>query len=116
MNHAKAILARHGICSELISDNGPSYIPEKFQRFAKDWDFIHITGSPYYPQCHGLANKFVHIAKQILTKVYEDSQDFYFGLLSYRNTPMESAALPAQMPMSRRLKSVTHAKESLLMS
>ncbi len=33
----KAIFARHGVASEVFTDNGPQFANEKFRHFAKEW-------------------------------------------------------------------------------
>ena len=66
----------------------------------------HITVNPYHPQANGLAEKFVQIVKRLLTKAKEAKSDPYLSLLEYRNTIIDSIATPAQLLMSRRLKSV----------
>ena len=45
---AKPIFATHGVPAVLISDNGPNFASREFGRFAKEWDFRHITTSPHY--------------------------------------------------------------------
>ena len=51
ITYTKSIFARHGIPSEVISDNGPQYSLRDFSLFAKQWEFKHTTVSPLYPQC-----------------------------------------------------------------
>ncbi|XP_041351039.1 uncharacterized protein LOC121369990 [Gigantopelta aegis] len=43
INKIKRILARHGKCQKLVSDNCPQYSSSEFNSFAKEWDFNHIT-------------------------------------------------------------------------
>ncbi|KAI4890020.1 hypothetical protein NFI96_028668, partial [Prochilodus magdalenae] len=52
-------------------------------------------------------------AKRILTKAKEDGKDPYLALLEYRNTPVDGLKSPAQILMSRRLRSIlpTTAKQ-----
>ena len=100
--HCKSIFARHGIPSCVKSDNGPCYASEEFRKFAQDYGFKHITSSPRYPQSNGLAERTVQTIKNILKK----SDDPYLGVLEYRNSPIaDTMASPAQMLMSRRLRS-----------
>ena len=106
INKLKAIFARHGIPEKLVSDNGPQFSAQEFARFANEWDFSHITSSPNYPQSNGLVEKSVHIAKQLLKKSKSDNRDPYLGLLELRNTPLHNLAAPAQLLMSRSLRSV----------
>ena len=69
---------------------------------AKEWGFQHVTSSPHYPQSNGLAGKYVQICKNVLLKAERDGRD----LLEYRNTPLDGTASPAQLLMSRRLRSI----------
>lgn len=105
----KSTMARHGVASTIISDNGPSYSSAEFQRFAETWGFTHITTSPHYPQSNGLSEKYVQIAKRILDKAKADNNDPYLSLLEYRNTPVDNLKSPAQLLMSRRLRSILPA-------
>ena len=102
----KSIFARHGIPAEVVSDNGPQYTSKEFTKFATDWDFKHNTSSPRYPQSNGLAEKYVQITKRLIEKARKDGRDPFLSLLEYRNTPIDKEASPAQLLMSRRLRSV----------
>ena len=42
----KDTFARHGIPTELVSDNGSQYKSHQFKKFSKEWDFQHETSSP----------------------------------------------------------------------
>jgi len=89
-----------------ISDNGPQCKCKEFEGFASTWGFTHITSSPHYPQSNGLAEKSVHIAKCLMEKAKADHRDPYLSLLEYRNTPVDNFRSPAQLLMSRRLRSI----------
>lgn len=102
----KAAFARHGIPETVVSDNGPQYKCKEFETFAKTWEFTHITTSPHYPQSNGLAEKSVQIAKSLLKKASADHKDAYLSLLEFRNTPVDNFRSPAQLLMSRRLRSI----------
>ena len=66
----------------------------------------HTTVSPLYSQANGLVKKEVQIVKNLLTKAKKDRRDPYLGLLEYRNTPIDDVGSPAQLLMSRRLRSI----------
>uniref|UniRef100_A0A3Q3K1Q2 Integrase catalytic domain-containing protein n=1 Tax=Monopterus albus TaxID=43700 RepID=A0A3Q3K1Q2_MONAL len=110
----KAAFARHGIPKKVVRDNGTCYSSHKFRQFAEQWDFQHTTSSPHYPQSNGLAEKTVQAAKRILTKAREDRKDPYLSLLEYRNTPVDGLKSPAQILMSRRLRSILPTTTSQL--
>ena len=100
------MFACHGIPTTVKSDNGPQFAAAEYKEFSKSWGFKHITVSPYHPQANGLAEKSVHIIKQLLKKVAADKRDPYLSLLEYRNTAVNNIGSPAQLIMSRRLNSV----------
>ena len=49
----KAIFSTHGIQETVRSDNGPQFSSLEFQKFAKLYEFKHVTSSPRYPQSNG---------------------------------------------------------------
>ncbi|XP_046544508.1 uncharacterized protein K02A2.6-like [Haliotis rubra] len=112
----KGFFARHGIPEVVKSDNGPQYSSDEFKNFSKAWNFNHVTSSPGYPASNGLAEKTVQTAKRLLSKSKQDKQDPYLALLEYRNTPIDNIASPAQMSMSRRLRSILPATHKQLQS
>lgn len=102
----KSIFARLGIPQKVVSDNGPQYSSQEFANFSKEYDFIHATSSPRYPQSNGLAEKSVQIAKRIFEKAELDGRDPYLGILEYRTTPLEVGYSPAELLQGRQLRSI----------
>ena len=69
----KVTFGHHGIPDKLVSDNdGPAFASDKFKRFAKEWEFSHITTSPHYPQSNGKAESAVKICKTLMKKTRLD--------------------------------------------
>lgn len=110
----KATFARHGVASEVFTDNGPQFSSEKFRNFAKQWDFIHATSSPHFPQSNGLVEKSVQTVKRLMHKATDSGSDFYQSLLIYRTTPLDCGMSPSQLLMGRRLRSNLPMSECLL--
>lgn len=97
----KDIFARHGIPQTVFSDNGPQYDSQEYKQFATQYNFTHVTSSPYFPQSNGQAERTVQIMKKIL----KDSEDPYLAILSYRSTPLPWCnRSPAELPMGRQLR------------
>ena len=103
----KGIMARHGIPEQVFSE---------FAQFANTWGFVHSTSSPRYPQSNGLAEKVVQTAKRIVMKATASGRDPYIALLEYRTTPIsdDCGKSPAQLLMSRRLRSILHSTPASL--
>lgn len=106
IDRLKGYFSRHGIVQTLISDNARQYTSSEFAEFAKQWDFQHETSSPTYPQSNGLAERTVQTVKALFTKAKQAGKDPYLALLEYRNSPLACGKSPAQLLMSRQLRSV----------
>ena len=63
-----------GLPEQIVSDHGPCYIEEKFQDMCKSLDIHHLSRSPHHHQVHGLAEKYVGILKNLITKTQETGQ------------------------------------------
>ena len=63
---------------------------------------------------NGLAEIYVKIVKQILTKSKAENKDPYLSILSYRNTPIDDLGSPAQLLMNRRSRSSLPITQTLL--
>ena len=73
VTQSKSIFARHGIPEV---DNGPQNISELYAKFSEEYQFQHITSSPYHPQGNGEAERTI---KSMLEKC----EDPYQALLAY---------------------------------
>ena len=102
----KTHMSRYGQCDIVISDNGPQFISNEFESFAKHyWNFIHHTSSLYHPQGNGRAEATIKIAKSIMSKGRDDKKDAYKALLAYRNTIQDGLTTsPAQRFLGHRTK------------
>ena len=99
----KDTFSRHGIPSELVSDNGSQYKSRTFKQFSKQWEFAHTTSSPRYPRSNGLAESAVKTVKTMIKKCNETNSDIKKGLLAIRITPLSCGASPAELLMNRQL-------------
>ena len=96
----KSIFARHGVPEVVRSDNGPQFDSAEFAKFAKEWQFEHVTSSPRYAQSNGEVERSVQTIKTLLKK--ED--DPMKVLMAYRSTPrLECGYSPAQLLFGRNL-------------
>ena len=100
INHLKSMFARHGIPETFVSDNGPQYTSGMFEDFAKEYEFQHVTSSPYFPQANGEAERAVETVKSLLRKC----EDPYKALLMYHSTPLQVGYSPSELLMGRVLR------------
>ena len=111
----KAHFARYGIPDTVVSDNGPQFLSEEFQNFAKKWGFKHVTSSPYYPQSNGLAENAVKTVKRLMRRAQIVQGDTYLALIDLRNTPTQGMSTsPMERLMSRQAKTLLPTAEVLL--
>lgn len=96
----KDLFSRFGIPEVVRSDNGPQFQSE-FKQFAENYDFKHVTSSPYFSQSNGCVEAAVKIVKNLLKK----SDDMYLSLLAYRTTPLENGFCPSELMFNHKIRS-----------
>jgi hypothetical protein len=60
----KKTFARYGIPNCIQSDNGPQFVSREFEKFSREWGFMHTTSSPGHQQSNGKAEAAVKIIKK----------------------------------------------------
>ena len=55
MDVLKEIFAAYGLLDQIVSDNGPQFIPDNSVLFTKMIGIKHIRSAPYNPALNGLA-------------------------------------------------------------
>ena len=104
--HFKLIFSEYSWPDILVSDNGPCYVAETLTNLMKEYTVNHITSSPHYPQSNGLAEKFMHIVKNLFYKGTEEGTDIHKCLMIYCNMPLQSTSKsPMQMLQQRSARS-----------
>ena len=105
----------HGIPDVLVTDNGLQFASKEFAEFVKQWEFLHVTSSPYHPKSNGKAESAVKVVKGLFKKALKDKKDPWLSLLDYRNTPTAGIhSSPVQRLMSRRTKTLVPIATNLL--
>ncbi len=111
----KEQFAHHDFVDTMISDNGPQFDNQEFRDFSEEWEFEHITSSPYHAKSNGLIEAGVLVAKRILEKSYKSGKDHYKALLTHRNTPTDDyLGSPSQRMFGRRTKNSLPMAKALL--
>ena len=111
----KAHFARHGIPETVVTDNGTQFVARAYEEFATEWEFQHVTTSPYHSQSNGKVEAAVKIAKRLIKKAKKDKKDIQLAILNWQNTPTEgSHSSPIQKLQSRRTRTLLPTPEILL--
>ena len=104
VSHTKNVFARFGIPKSVVSDNGPQFASQEYKLFFQQWDFIHHTSSPEYPQSNGFVERTIQTVKRSLKKAMVNKEDPALALLALRTTPGKDNTTPAQKLMGRTLR------------
>ena len=88
--HMKAIFSELGVPKTLVSDNGPCYTGAEFKKTMSQLGIMHITAGPHHHQSNGLAEGYVKISKNLVSKTKESGQDYHEVISVYRSTPLNN--------------------------
>jgi len=104
-----SIFNRWGFPYELMSDNGPQYQSDEFQKFVEQHDIRHVTSSPRYPQSNGAAEMAVQLAKKILR-----AEDPNVALMAYRSAKTQTGYSPNEAMLGRQVRTNIPCHETAL--
>ena len=104
-----SIFARHGIPSQVTSDNGPPFQSCEFKQYMNTMGIKHTTSTPLWPQGNAEAETFMKpLGKAIRTAHLEKrpwQQELSKFLLNYRQTPHSTTRVPpAQLLYNREIR------------
>ena len=109
INMLRSLFATHGIPDRIVSDNGPQFCSEEFQKFCKMNGINHTRSPPYHPPTNGEAERLVQTFKRNLkcSQAQEGTVQMHLDrfLLSYRTTVHPTTGqTPSFLLMGRRVK------------
>ena len=105
--HMKAIFSELGVLKTLVSDNGLCYTGDQFKKTMSHLGITHITTSPHHHQSNGLAEGYVKIIRNLLSKAKETGQDYHEVFSVYRSMPL-SNDLPSPFELLHGRKPSTY--------
>ncbi|KII71554.1 Transposon Ty3-I Gag-Pol polyprotein [Thelohanellus kitauei] len=83
------IFSKFGLPYQIVSDNGPQFISEKFKTFCRSNGIKYITSTPYHSRTNGLAKRTIRTIKDKYLRsknITDISERLCQVLFSYRNT------------------------------
>jgi transposase InsO family protein len=91
INKLRKIFAVHGICNEIVSDNGSQFVSEEFKSYLEELGIKHTRITPYWARANGLVENFNKSLKKAIRVAPAENKNWhnklYTFLLQYRNTP-----------------------------
>lgn len=94
---------RFGLAERVISDNGPCFRSDQFQKFCELFEIHHTTTSPYHHQSNGRVERAIRTVRNILKKCKNDTE-ITLAILAYLDTPISSdLPSPAELFLNRRI-------------
>ena len=113
--HMKAIFSKFGTPHSIVSDNGPCYAAQYFADAMAEWGVSHIKVSPHHHQANGLAEGYVRIVKQLLTKEKESGHDPNKAIAIYRTSLCQTNyQCRSSCCMAGDLKQISHSTQCLI--
>ena len=67
-DHLINLFAIEGYPDEVVTDNGPPFSSQEFNRFLSKLGITHTTSSPHYPRSNGSVERMVQMVKNMLSK------------------------------------------------
>uniref|UniRef100_A0A8B9JGI8 Integrase catalytic domain-containing protein n=1 Tax=Astyanax mexicanus TaxID=7994 RepID=A0A8B9JGI8_ASTMX len=101
---------RFGLPEKIISDNGPCFRSEQFQKYCELFEIHQTTTSPYHHQSNGRVERAIQTVRSILKKCKTDA-DITLAILAYLHTPI-SADLPSPAELFLSRQAQPHRQES----
>ena len=103
------LFSKYGIPFQLVSDNGPQFTSEEFQRFLKVNGVKHVRVAPYHAASNGAAERMVQSFKRALSASKSSSRSLQQRLdsflLTYRTTKHATTGrTPASLFLGRELR------------
>ena len=108
----KSHVARFGIPSLVISNNGAQYVLEKFRPFAAKWDFEHQTSASGHRNAYGKAEPAVKATRLMISKCKKSQTSCSVRDQEYTYT--RSGSSPEQRLLNRRTRTLLPMPSKLL--
>ena len=88
LTHLRDLFSTEGVPAVVMTDNGPPFNGEEFQRFAREFNFKHQTSSPHFHQSNGFIEAMVKKVKAAYKKTDRSPNAQARALLQLRDTPI----------------------------
>ena len=103
----RSLFSRLGLPSQIVSDNGPQFTSEAYQKFCINNGIRLTLTAPYHPRSNGEAERFVQTFKNAIrrAKTVGIQKAFCQFLLKYCTTPHPSTReTPSKLMFGREIK------------
>ena len=107
----RRMFAAHGLPKVMVTDNGPAFTGESFEKFSLRNGIRHVPTAPYHPASNGQAERVVRTFKESMKKLSKGDIETKVNrlLFKYRMTPHTSTGVsPSQLMLKREIRTPFH--------
>ena len=107
----RRMFAAHGLPKVMVTDNGPAFTGESFEKFCLRNRIRHVPTAPYHPASNGQAERVVRTFKESMKKLSKGDIETKVNrlLFKYRMTPHTSTGVsPSQLMLKREIRTPFH--------
>ena len=111
VHRLRRIFSTHGLPKVMVTDNGPAFVGDAFEKFCLKNGVRHITTAPYHPSSNGQAERVVRTFKETMRKLKAGDIETKVSrlLFKYRMTPHTSTGVsPSQLMLNREIRTPFH--------
>ncbi|XP_065217466.1 uncharacterized protein K02A2.6-like [Planococcus citri] len=106
----RCLIARYGICNQIVSDNGTQFRSDEFKEFCKNNNIQLIFTTPYHSRSNGKVERAIRTFKWRYNKTADQISDsehrLQAVLLAYRSTTHSATnRTPAELFLGRQITS-----------
>ena len=101
------LFSQFGLPEVLVTDDGPHFVSEEFEKFLSKNGIKHITSSPFHPATNSLVERAVQIVKKSLKKEKGGTLATRIAkvLMAYRTTPQSTTGMTSsELLQGRRIR------------
>ena len=107
----RRMFAAHGLPKVMVTDNGPAFVGDEFERFCAKNGIRHVPTAPYHPASNGQAERVVRAFKEAMNKLKTGDIETKVNrlLFKYRITPHTSTGVsPSKLMLKREIRTPFH--------
>ena len=111
VHRLRRMFAMHGLPKVMVTDNGPAFVGDAFEKFCLRNRIRHVPTAPYHPASNGQVERVVRTFKETMKKLRAGDIETKVNrlLFKYRMTPHTTTGVsPSQLMLKREIRTPFH--------